>query len=189
MPASGLISKASNDGEVWGESARSLAPEPIMKRTTVLLTDDHAIVVEGLRSILEPGFDVVGVAVDGLELVKAAEKLRPDVIVADVSMPFLNGIEATRQIRAANHQTKVVFLSMHSDMVYVSEAFQAGGSAYVLKSSAGVEIVTAIREALQGGTFVTSPSKKAHWQHKSNATKVLRRCCTAYPHGGAKCCR
>jgi DNA-binding NarL/FixJ family response regulator len=126
-----------------------------MKRVTVLLADDHAIVVEGLRRILEPDFEVTGTVADGLALVKAAEELRPDIIVADVSMPRLNGIEATRQIRAANRRTRIVFLSMHPDVVYVSEALQAGGSAYVLKSSAGVEIVTAIREAIQGGTFVS----------------------------------
>jgi DNA-binding NarL/FixJ family response regulator len=132
-----------------------------MKRTTVLLADDHAIVVEGLRRVLEPEFDVVGTVADGHALVESAETLRPDVIVVDVSMPLLNGIEATRQIRATNQQTKIVFLSMHPDVVYVSEALQAGGSAYVLKSSAGIEIVTAIREALQGGTFVTPAIDKA----------------------------
>ncbi|HXB70604.1 MAG TPA: response regulator transcription factor [Candidatus Acidoferrales bacterium] len=126
-----------------------------MKRATVLLADDHAIVVEGLRRILEPDFDVIGAVADGLALVKAAEELKPDVVVADISMPFLNGIEAVRQIRAANRRIRIVFLSMHPDVVYVSEAFQVGGSAYVLKSSAGIEIVTAIREALQGGTFVS----------------------------------
>jgi DNA-binding NarL/FixJ family response regulator len=127
-----------------------------MKRTTVLLADDHAIVVEGLRRILEPDFDVVGVAGDGYALIRAAALLRPDVIVMDVSMPLLNGIEAARQIRAAAQAVKIVFLSMHPDVIYVSEALQAGGSAYVLKSSAGTEIVTAIREVLQGVTFVTS---------------------------------
>lgn len=127
-----------------------------MKRVTVLLADDHAIVVEGLRRILEPEFEVIGDVADGLALVKAAEELNPDIIVADVSMPLLNGIEATRQIRAANRRIRIVFLSMHPDVVYVSEALQAGGSAYVLKSSAGIEIVTAIREALQGGIFVTA---------------------------------
>ncbi|MCU1337019.1 MAG: response regulator containing a CheY-like receiver domain and an DNA-binding domain [Bryobacterales bacterium] len=126
-----------------------------MKRTTVLLADDHAIVVEGLRRVLEPAFDVVGMVADGLALVKATEKLKPDVVVVDVSMPHLNGIDAARQIRATNQRTKIVFLSMHPDVVYASEALQAGGSAYVLKSSAGIEIVTAIREALRGGTFVT----------------------------------
>jgi DNA-binding NarL/FixJ family response regulator len=124
-------------------------------RTTVLLADDHAIVVEGLRRILEPDFEVIGAVADGLALVKAAKELKPDIIVADISMPLLNGIEAARQIRAANRRTTIVFLSMHPDIVYVAEALQAGGSAYVLKSSAGIEIVTAIREALQGGTFVT----------------------------------
>jgi DNA-binding NarL/FixJ family response regulator len=126
-----------------------------MKRVTVLLADDHAIVVEGLRRMLEPGFDVIGAVADGLALVKAAKELKPDIIVADVSMPVLNGIEAARQIREASQRTRIVFLSMHPDVVYVSEAFQAGGSAYVLKSSAGIEIVTAIQTALQGGVFVS----------------------------------
>lgn len=127
-----------------------------MKRTTVLLADDHALVVAGLRRVLEPEFDITGVVTDGHALVKAAAELKPDVIVVDVSMPLLNGIEAVRRIRAADRQTKIVFLSMHSDVIYVSEALQAGGSAYVLKSSAGIEIATAIREALQGVTFLTS---------------------------------
>jgi RNA polymerase sigma factor (sigma-70 family) len=126
-----------------------------MKRPTVLLADDHAIVVEGLRRVLEPHFDVVGAVADGFALVETAQKLKPDVIVVDVSMPLLNGIEATRQIRATNQRTKIVFLSMHPDVVYVSEALLAGGSGYVLKSSAGIEIVMAIREALQGKTFLT----------------------------------
>jgi DNA-binding NarL/FixJ family response regulator len=126
-----------------------------VKRATVLLADDHAIVVEGLRRVLKTQFQVVGVVADGLALVEAAEKLHPDVIVADISMPLLNGIEAAREIRTANQRIKIVFLSMHPDVVYVSEALQAGGLAYVLKSSAGVEILKAIREALQGRTFVT----------------------------------
>ena len=126
-----------------------------MKRATVLLADDHAIVVEGLRRVLETEYEVIGVVEDGLALVEAAEKLSPDVIVADISMPLLNGIEAAREIRTANQRIKIVFLSMHPDVVYVSEALQTGGSAYVLKSSAGVEILKAIREALQGRTFVT----------------------------------
>ena len=126
-----------------------------MKRIRILLADDHAIVVEGLRRVLETQYQVIGVVADGLALVEAAEKLSPDVIVADISMPLLNGIEAAREIRTANQRIKIVFLSMHPDVVYVSEALQAGGSAYVLKSSAGVEILKAIGEALQGRTFVT----------------------------------
>jgi DNA-binding NarL/FixJ family response regulator len=123
----------------------------------VLLADDHAIVVEGLRRILEPDFDVVGVAVNGRELLTAAEQLQPDVIVVDVSMPLLNGIEAVRQIRKTDTKVKVVFISMHPDLVYITEALQAGGSAYVLKSSAGNEIVVAVRDALRGRTYI-SPS-------------------------------
>jgi DNA-binding NarL/FixJ family response regulator len=127
-----------------------------MMRTTVFLADDHAIVLEGLRRILEPEFDVVGVAADGLTLVGAAAAVRPDVIVMDISMPILNGVDAARQVRARTRHTKIVFLSMHTDVVYVSEALRAGGSGYVLKSAAGIEIVAAIREALRGGTFVTA---------------------------------
>ena len=153
-----------------------------MKRPTVLLADDHAIVVEGLRRVLEGEFDVVGVVADGLALVRSAAELRPDVIVLDISMPLLNGIEAARQVRASNPQTRIVFLSMHPDVVYVSEAIQAGGSAYVLKSSAGVEIVLAIREALQGGMFLTPTIDKdtlaaniRNDQRSSNALPRRRR--------------
>lgn len=128
-----------------------------MKRSTVLLADDHAIVVEGLRRVLEPEFDVIGVAVDGRSLVIAAATLNPDVIIIDVSMPMLNGIEAARQIRKTNIHAKIVFLSMHPDVIYISEALQAGGSAYVLKNSAGTEIPAAIKEVLRGGIYL-SPS-------------------------------
>ncbi len=128
-----------------------------MKRPRVLLADDHAIVIEGLRRVLEPGFEIVGEAADGRVLVAAAEKLRPDVIVADISMPLLNGIEAARQIRQIDRKVKIVFLTMHADVTYAAEALRAGGSAYVLKSSAGVRLVEAIREALSGRIFVSPP--------------------------------
>jgi DNA-binding NarL/FixJ family response regulator len=126
-----------------------------LKRPTVLLADDHEIVVEGLRRVLNAVFDVIGVVSDGLALVADAKRLEPDVIVVDVSMPRLTGIEAARQIRKSGPTTKLVFLSMHPDVIYVSEAFRAGGSAYVLKSSAGIEIVRAVREVLEGRTYVT----------------------------------
>src|ERR1700686_3108123 len=106
-----------------------------MRRSTVVLADDHAIVVEGLRRVLETNYEVVGVVGNGRALLTAAERLLPDVIVADVSMPLLNGIEAVRQIRKADQKVKVVFLSMHPDVIYVTEALQAGGSAYVFKKS------------------------------------------------------
>jgi DNA-binding NarL/FixJ family response regulator len=127
-----------------------------MSPATVLLADDHTIVIEGLRRVLEPTFTVVGAVADGRALVAAAHALNPDVVVADVSMPILNGIEAARQIRLTDPQVRIVFFTMHSDVVYASEAFGAGASAYVLKSSAGAEIVTAVREALAGRTYLAS---------------------------------
>ena len=126
-----------------------------MKRPRILLGDDHAIILDGLRRILEPHFEIVGTAEDGRALVAAAEKLRPDMVVADISMPLLNGIEAARQIRKAHPQAKVIFLTMHPDATYATEAFRAGASGYVLKNSAASELVTAIQEALKGRTYLT----------------------------------
>jgi DNA-binding NarL/FixJ family response regulator len=126
-----------------------------MSRPRILIADDHRIVVEGLKRLLDPEFDVLGAVADGRELLAAAEKLRPDVIVADISMPNLNGIEAARQIKKVHEKMKVVFLTMHPDVAYAASAFEAGASGYVLKHSAPDELVTAIREALQGRTYVT----------------------------------
>ena len=126
-----------------------------MNPQRILLADDHAIILEGLRRILEPHFEVVGEVSDGRALVDAAAKLQPSIIVADISMPLLNGIDAARQIRKFDQKVKIVFLTMHPDVTYASEALAAGGSGYVLKSSAGTEIVDAIREALAGKTFIT----------------------------------
>lgn len=126
-----------------------------MKRARVLLADDHKIVAAGLKGILEPEFELVGTVQDGRALLKAARELRPDVIVVDISMPLLNGIEAVRQLKNANDRAKVVFLTMHPDVTYASRAFEAGASGYVLKHSAPTELVTAIREALKGRTYVT----------------------------------
>jgi len=125
------------------------------KRIRVLLADDHKIVLDGLRSLLEPEFELAGTVGDGRALVSAAEKLRPDVIVVDISMPLLNGIEAVRQIKKLDKQVKVVFLTMHPDVTYAIRAFEAGASGYVLKHSASSELVTAIHEAIKGRTYVT----------------------------------
>jgi DNA-binding NarL/FixJ family response regulator len=128
-----------------------------MMRPTVLLADDHDIVAEGLRRILETNYEVVGVVSKGRSLLTAAQQLQPDIIVVDVSMPLLKGIEAARRIHKTSEKIKIVFLSMHPDAAYVTEAFRAGGSAYILKSSASAEILTAVRYALQGRTYL-SPS-------------------------------
>jgi DNA-binding NarL/FixJ family response regulator len=126
-----------------------------MSKPRILIADDHKMVIEGLRHILESEFDLVGTVEDGRALLEASEKLHPDVIVADISMPKLNGIEAVRQIKKTDPHTKVVFLTMHPDVHYASEAFEAGASGYVLKHSAPSELVTAIHEALKGRTYVT----------------------------------
>ena len=126
-----------------------------MKRTTVLLADDHKIVLEGLRTLLEPQFDLVGTVKDGRELLEAAEELTPDIIVVDISMPLLNGIEAIRKLRQGGCQSKVIFLTMHADVTYATRAFEAGASGFVLKHSASTELVAAIREALEGRIYLT----------------------------------
>lgn len=126
-----------------------------MKKTRVLLADDHRIVLEGIKSILEPEFDLVGTVEDGKALVKSAEKLRPDVVIVDISMPLLNGIEAARQIRSIDESIKVIFLTMHVDVTYTARAFEAGASGYVLKHSAVDELITAIHEVVRGRTYIT----------------------------------
>jgi DNA-binding NarL/FixJ family response regulator len=126
-----------------------------MKRTRVLLADDHKIVLDGLKSLLEPEFELVGTVGDGRALVSAVQQLRPDIIVVDISMPLLNGIEAVRQIKKLDNQVKVVFLTMHPDVTYAVRAFEAGASGYVLKHSASSELLTAIHEAVKGRTYVT----------------------------------
>jgi len=126
-----------------------------MSRPRVLLADDHRMMAEGLRALLEPEFELVGIVGDGRELVDAARKLRPDVIIADVTMPVLNGIEAAAHLRRAEVTAKVIFLTMHRDVAYARRALAAGASGFVLKHSAPGELVIAIREALDGKTYVT----------------------------------
>jgi DNA-binding NarL/FixJ family response regulator len=126
-----------------------------VNRPRILIADDHQILAEGLRGLLEPEFEVVGVVADGRELVAAAKKHRPDVIVADVTMPSLNGIEAAVQLREAGVEAKVVFLTMHRDVAYARRAMEVGAAGFVLKHSAASELVTAVREALRGRTYVT----------------------------------
>lgn len=126
-----------------------------MKRPRVLLADDHKIVTEGLRSLLDPEFELVGIVEDGRALVASAKKLNPDVVVADISMPLLNGIEAVRQLKKAGMRAKVIFLTMHPDVAYATRAFEAGASGFILKHSASSELLAAIREALRGRTYIT----------------------------------
>ncbi len=126
-----------------------------MKKTRLLLADDHKIVLEGLCGILEPEFEIVGAVEDGRSLVAEAGRLNPDVVVADISMPGLNGVDAARQIKRIDERIRIVLLTMHSDVSYAAGAFDAGASGFVLKHSAPQELITAVREAMQGRTYVT----------------------------------
>jgi len=121
----------------------------------VLLADDHRMFAEALKGLLTDEFELVGIVEDGRAMVKAARDLEPDVIVADVSMPHLNGIDALIQLRQTNPKVRVVFLTMHRDIAYARRCLQAGALGFVLKHSAPEELVLAVRAALQGRTFIT----------------------------------
>ncbi|MGO8937803.1 MAG: response regulator [Mycobacterium sp.] len=120
------------------------------------------VVIEGLRRILDrPEFEIVGAVSDGRALVQAAADLEPDLIITDVAMPSLNGIEAASQISQQNQKSKIIFLTMHPEVVYARQALAAGGCGYVLKSSAGEELVTAIHDVLDGRVYVAKSIAQA----------------------------
>jgi DNA-binding NarL/FixJ family response regulator len=127
----------------------------VVSRPRVLLADDHRVVSEGLKRLLADDFELAGVVEDGRALVAAAKKLKPDVIVADITMPHLNGIDAMAQLKKDNAQIKVVFLTMHQDPAYARRALEAGAAGFVVKHSAPAELVMAIHAALKGQTFIT----------------------------------
>jgi DNA-binding NarL/FixJ family response regulator len=126
-----------------------------MNRPRILLADDHRMVAEGLKSLLSPEFELVGVVEDGLALIEAAKKLRPDVIVADITMPRLNGLGALTQLKKEIPRVRVIFLTMHQDVAYARRALDSGASGFVLKHSAPAELVAAIHAALEGKTYLT----------------------------------
>ncbi len=126
-----------------------------MKRPRVLLADDHTLVLEGLRRLLEDECDLVGAVEDGHALLDAAARLHPDLILLDISMPLLNGLEAARRLRTLVPDSRIIFLTMHADPTYATEAFQAGGAGYLLKRSAASELSAAISTVLDGRIYLT----------------------------------
>jgi len=126
-----------------------------MSRPRVLLADDHRMVAEGLKALLTPTFDLVGVVEDGRALLREAAALAPDVVVTDITMPGLSGIEALARLREEQPAVKVVVLTMHQDLAYARRALALGASGYVLKHAAPDELVLAIRAALAGRTFIS----------------------------------
>jgi DNA-binding NarL/FixJ family response regulator len=142
-----------------------------MTKPRVLLADDHRIVAEGLKGLLETEFEVVAIVEDGRALVKVARELHPDVIVTDVSMPHLNGIDALAQLKQENPNVRVVFLTMHRDAAYARRALEAGALGFVLKHSAPAELLLAVRAAMQCRTFIT-PDLAAEVVRTANRKEV-----------------
>jgi DNA-binding NarL/FixJ family response regulator len=124
-----------------------------MIRTRILLGDDHSLVLDGIRRLLESQFEIVGSADNGKSLVDKALQLKPELVVLDISMPIINGIDAAREIKKALPESRIVILSMHSNAIYVRKAIEAGSSAYVLKSGASEELLKAIEVVKRGGTY------------------------------------
>ncbi|MFN7995138.1 MAG: response regulator transcription factor [Bryobacteraceae bacterium] len=126
-----------------------------MRQIRILLADDHTLILQGIRGLLADKYDVVGSAPDGKSLVAAALRLTPDLVVLDVSMPVLNGIDAAGEIKKSLPLTKLVFLTMHSNAIYLRKAFETGASGYVLKSGASEELISAIEAALRDESYIS----------------------------------
>lgn len=127
-----------------------------MSKPRIVLADDHTLVLEGFKKLLEAHTQIVGSVEDGRALLDAAKRLRPDIIVLDISMPKLNGLDAARRLRKIVPQARLIFVTVHADADYVNQAFKAGASAYLLKRSAGSELLQAIDVVMKGNYYVTS---------------------------------
>lgn len=143
-----------------------------MNRPRVLLADDHKMMLAGLHKLLEDSCEIVGTAQDGRALVEAAQRLEPDLIILDIAMPLLNGIDAARQIKALCPDTKLIFLTMQTSPTYATEALQAGASGYLLKHSAPMELPLAIEAALQGHQYLTPSIAKPLLESTLNPERV-----------------
>ena len=146
-----------------------------MKRTRILLADDHAMVCAGFRKLLEPEYDVVGTVGDGRALLKAVAQLKPDLVLVDVGMPLLNGLDAGRELRKHVPHTKLIFLTMNPDPDIAAEALRIGASGYLLKNSGGDELLQAVRDALKGISYVTPQIAKAMKENYIRDPKSLDR--------------
>src|ERR1043166_1183327 len=150
-----------------------------MKRTRILLADDHAVVRQGFKMLLgaQPDMEIVGEASNGREAVETAEALRPDIVVMDVAMPELNGIEATRRLASSTPHARVIALSMHKDSVYVREILRAGARGYLLKDSGAEDLVSAIRAVARGESYLSPAVSNAvlddYRRHASHPTDLL----------------
>lgn len=138
---------------------------------TILLADDHVLVAQGIQKLLEPEFQLLKIVADGRALLKAVEECSPDVIIVDISLPLLNGLDASRQILKHNAAIKVIVLTMHSEESFVTEALRIGVSGYVLKQSVGSELLQALKEVLNGNTFVSPIVAEGVHSHDNETTE------------------
>lgn len=127
-----------------------------MKKLSVLLADDHVMVAEGIKNILSGDYEILDIVEDGQELLQKAKVLKPDIIISDISMPRLNGIDAITKLKEHSIDSKIILLTMHPEVKYAIRAFDAGADGYLLKHSAPEELITAIRTVLNGKTYITS---------------------------------
>jgi two-component system, NarL family, response regulator NreC len=150
-----------------------------MKRIRILLADDHAVVRQGFKMILsaQPEMEIVGEAGNGREAIELAESLKPDIVVMDVAMPELNGIEATRRLSTSSPHARVIALSMHKDNVYVREILRAGARGYLLKDSVAADVVSAIRAVARGESYLSPAVSNAvlddYRKHVTNPIDLL----------------
>jgi DNA-binding NarL/FixJ family response regulator len=131
-----------------------------MQRIRILLADDHVMICAGFRKMLEPQYEVVGAVEDGRTLVKAALELKPDVVILDVGMPLLNGLDAARELKKHMPQVRLIFLTMNADSDIAAEAFRVGASAYLLKNSQASELLQAVHDVVRGLSYVTPQIKR-----------------------------
>jgi DNA-binding NarL/FixJ family response regulator len=144
-----------------------------MSKARILLADDHALVLEGGKATFSDSYEIVGTVSDGRSLVEAALRLKPDLILLDISMPLLSGVAAAHAIKAAHPTVKLLFLTMHSERPYLQAAFEAGAAGYVLKSDGPEELRRAVESVLTGGLYI-SPSLSVDMAHIRGANQVAR---------------
>jgi DNA-binding NarL/FixJ family response regulator len=146
-----------------------------MERVRILVADDHTMFSAGLQKLLEPHYEVVGIVADGRALLQAAPQLKPDVVLLDVAMPMLNGLDAARELRKKMPQVKIIFLTMNPDSDIASEAFRIGASAYLLKTSKPAELLRAVHDAVKGVSYVTPQVSRAMEERFIRDPKSLHR--------------
>jgi DNA-binding NarL/FixJ family response regulator len=146
-----------------------------MKRIRILLADDHTLICDAIRKLLEPEYEVIGSVGDGRAVLRVADDSRPDLVLMDIGMPLLNGLDAARQLKKLMPKLKIIFLTMNPDSDVASEALRIGASGYLLKNSHGDELLKAVRDVVRGMSYVTPQVRQAMEQRFIENPKSARR--------------